>query len=440
MFIHALRRLLVLGLCALPQLLQADALPVTFARSGQRTPLSIHRKGGKGLEKIVLRAFGHQWGEPVAVKDGIADLVPPQVRVPVAFRVTPPTESNVVLAELVVYPDVPVRWDKKDVQLAQLETPPWFNTWTAAVGLPVQRIENAKQLATGHWRLLEKPGLLIVGPKAIGGNVGAASRLAVDHSTNVLVLEDDWLRVNERSCQSVLSPKQMTGPLADMRTWHWPLLPRFSGHALRILNRQTWIAGPEYPWVEEIRSSQKGTEPFRTVMSYVPWQEQLGRTEIADTLFLRLLTETASGAKDRPALDRRWCLVYPNPKDIAASQRPVLAAAAPVLGDAESQDVRAYVVDLRGDTSISADFFKENIAVRKIEARIGPETPLLILGDNAALDGWKWLAPDRLQHRSPQPGVFWWPDHSLPSTSNQQLQLMQFFTDRDISLGDVLQE
>ena len=54
---------------------------------------------------------------------------------------------------------------------------------------------------------------------------------------------------------------------------------------------------------------------------------------MADELFLRLLTETAKGAKDRPPLDGRWCLLYPAAKEIKADERPVLAAAHEIGGD-----------------------------------------------------------------------------------------------------------
>ena len=48
-----------------------------------------------------------------------------------------------------------------------------------------------------------------------------------------------------------------------------------------------------------------------------------------------------------------------------------------------------------------------------IEDRIGGGVPLLILGDNRILDTWKWLKLDRRRHRSPRPGVLWWPDRYL---------------------------
>ena len=144
----------------------------------------------------------------------------------------------------------------------------------------------------------EKPGLLILGRKAAGSDSVVACRLAAEHKINVLVLDADWFGRNEMaSREMVLLPKHMTGALADLQTQNWSLPPTFRRRALRILNRQTWIAGPECPLVEEIRCPQRGAESLRMVFSYLPWQQQLGRAEMADALFLRTLTETAKGRK-----------------------------------------------------------------------------------------------------------------------------------------------
>jgi hypothetical protein len=450
--------LLTLWLVATPWALRAEELPIAFARSGQKVTLSVGGDDGKIGGSVTLWTFGQQWGEPVALKSGAVEVVAPRVRVPVVFRLIPTHDSKVVLGELVVYPDRPIPWDK-DTQLVAVGTPDWFDTWSKAVGLPIKKFKELESLNSGNWRMLEKPALLILGRKGDRSNLPERPggyfaqirpvsffRLAAEHKINVLVLETDWFRGNETiSREIVLSPKHMTGALADLQTQNWSLPPAFRQRAVRISNRQTWIAGPEYPLVEEIRSRQGGTESFRMVWSCLPWQQQLGRTEMADELFLRLLTETAKGAKDRPPLDGRWRLLYPTAKDIKAGECPVLAAAlksaeANVGNEAESRGIRAYVLDLRGKKSPPSDFFEGTGAARTIEARIGTQSPLLILGDNPILDTWKWLELDRSHHRSPRPGVLWWPDNSLPPSIDSQLRLMQLFTEWNISLETISQE
>ena len=165
---------------------------------------------------------------------------------------------------------------------------------------------------------------------------------------------------------------------------------------------------------------------------------------MADVLLLRLLTEAARGAKQRPPLDGRWRLLYPPAKDIKAGVRPVLAAAlkaeagseedAALAEEAGPGEIRGYVIDLRGKTAPPQDLF-EHSGMKNIEDRIGGGVPLLILGDNRILDAWKWLKPDRRHHRSPRPGVLWWPQPSLPSSVSDQLRLMQLFTEWNVSLA-----
>ena len=443
--------------------MHAAELPVVFARSGQKIAVSVGGDHRKTLGGAVLWAYGHVWGEPVMEKGGVVELTAPEVRVPVAFQVVSvnPADGSyrgmseatakLIHGELVVYPE---RWNErkerkdwgKHTQWVTAGTPVWFDTWAEVVGLPVKKFQEIKSLDAGHWRMLEKPGLLIVGSETPGNSPATVHRLSADYSINVLTLRTDWFHNNETTSREiVLSPKHMTGALADLQTQNWPLPPAFWQRTVRISNRQPWIAGPEHPLVEEIRSPQKGGESLRTVFSYLPWQRQLGRKEMADELFLRLLTETAKGAKDRPPLDGRWLLLYPAVKDIKAGDRPVLAAAlksaeTDVGGEAKSPDIHAYVLDLCGTTAPPADFFEGTGILKTVEGRIGTPSPLLILGDSPMLDTWKWPELDRQHHRSPRPGVVWWPDSSVPPSLDSQLRLMQLFTEWNISLEDISQE
>ena len=441
--------LLAFWLAAVPWPLAAEELPILFARSGQKAAIPVRGDDGKSGRPVALWAFGQRWGEPATVKSGAVEFVAPKVRVPVVFRLIPADGKGAVLAELVVYPDRPVAWDK-NIQLLAIDTPEWFDTWREAVGLPVRKFQRPQSLNAGNWPVLEKPGLLIVGRKAAGNDSAVLDRFAVEHTMNVLVLESDWFGGNETASREiVLAPKNMTGPLADLQTQTWSLPPTFRQRVLRISNRQTWIAGPGFPLVEEIRSPLHGIESQRIVWSYLPWQGQLGRAEMADELFLRLLKETAKGAAGRAPLDGRWRLLYPEAKDIKPGDRPVLAAALKSVqtdagGENEPRKVRGYVLDLRGETPPPADFFADAAAMKMIEARIGAQSPLVILGDKAVLDTWKWLGLDRAGQQpatraSPRcrPGVVWWPDNSLPPSLESQLRLMQLFTEWNISLGNI---
>jgi hypothetical protein len=434
--------LLALWLLAAPAVLRADDLPVVFARSGRNVTIPV---GGSDGKAVALWTLGQRWGEPTAVHNGMVDLVAPGVRAPLVFRLMPTDGSKVGLAELVVFPNQPVPWDK-DTQLLAFGVPNWFDTWSEAVGLPVQKLKDVKTLAAGNWRMLEKPAILILGPEAAGHGSQLACKLASEHKISVLVLETDWFSRNRTLIrEAAVLPKQMQGTLAALQTQEWPLPPVFGQRAVCVLNRQTWIAGPEHPLVEEIRGPQPAAAALRIVFSYLPWPEQLGHTEAADQLLLRLLAEVAKGAKGRPPLDGRWVLLCPAATEIKAAERPVLAAAmksaeSDAVGRAEPQKVRACVLDLRGKASPAVDFLEDAVAVKAIEAQIGPRAPLLILGDSQMLDAWKWLRLDRPRRQSMQPGIVWLPDNSLPPSIDSQLRLMQLFTEWNIRLDDISQE
>jgi hypothetical protein len=428
----------------------ADEPPVTFARGGQKMTLlapEYHRWPGTPI----LFAYGRVWAKAVMEKDGAMVFQTPQVRVPVVFQVVSLTEDGTFRGlpgaaafhappgEVIVYPDRPIPWEKK-LRLVAVGAADWFQNWSNAVGLPVQTFKDLKSLRTGKWQVPEKPALVILG----GGVFADGPSVAGEYKVNTLTLDKDWRAANERIVANfAVLPKCMGGPLADLASQSWPLPPRFSRRALEVMNRQTWIAGPEHPLVEEIRSPSKGSESFRAVVSYLPWQRQLGRSGVADELFLRVLSEAARGAKGRPPLDGRWLLLYPPAKTLKAEERPVLAAASKSRvpdGVSQGQKTHAYVLDLRGKTPPPADFFGTTESIRTAEARVGERTPLLILGDSPLLDHWKWLKLDRPHGCSPRPGVVWRPDSSLPPSMDSQLRLMQFFTEWNISLGELPRE
>ena len=353
-------RFCILTLCLIAtsgSLRAADESPIVFARSGQkvllRAPIGYQRDQDGPLE---LWAFDKSWGEQTVVKDGKAEFIAPSVRVPIAFQLR---LGNRISRSLVVYPDRPVPWDK-DTDYVVVGASDWFASWAKAMDMPVEFSDNTYMLECVNWHPRKKRGLLILDSPSLRESPIMALKLAVRHGTNVLWFGIDWYKCNNTVTRyGVLSPKQMVGPLSDFQTENWRLPPEFDRKILWIVNRQTWIAGPENPWVEEIRIPKNGMEQLRVVGSYLPWQQQLGRNEVADVLFLRLLTEVAKGAEGRAPLDGRWRLLYPTAKDIKADERPVLAAAmksADLGGAAESHGIRGYVLDLRGKNAAAFGF------------------------------------------------------------------------------------
>lgn len=422
--------------------LRANDLPMVFARSGQKARLPVSDAGGQADQRFSLWALGRQWGEELSAKDGAIEIVAPQVRVPVAFQLVSSRQSErAAHAELLVYPDRPISWgDKlKKIQFLAVGVPEWFIHWVNATRFPGD-IHQEWPLNLGEWRQPSTDALLIVGKGVVGKHLAGVRQLAADRNTEVLVLDAEWLGDSQGEERLFpLMPGQMTGPLTDLQTQDWATPPRFEDRVLRIINRRTWIAGPEHPLVEEVFDRSEANEESRMVFNYIPWQRQLGRSEVADGLFVRLLTEASKRPGDRPTWTGRWRLVYPTIKEIKAGERPVLAAAMKSnvevnRNGTDSPVANAYVLDLRGKAAPSSNLLDESAELKMIEARIGAASPLLILGDHPILDTWKWLELDRMHHRSARPGVVWWSDDSLPPCQTSRLRLMELFTKWNIFL------
>lgn len=450
------RLMLVLSLAA-PSAIRAAEPPVVFARAGRDAAVPLGADHGPAGRPVVLWAFGRAWTEPAKADGGVLRVAAPKVRVPVVLRVVPAGDEKTTFGELVVYPDRPVAWEKK-LRLAAAAAPDWFDTWSQAVGLPVERLQGPKSLDFDA-RRGDKPSLVLLGRKAAGAGPAVVCRLAAGQRVNVLVLEADWFgKAAAAQGAFAVTAKEMAGPLADWHQQRWALPPGFRRRALPwpgIVNRQAWITGgaQTLPLVEELMAfgPQKGAASLRTVLSYLPWQEQLGRCEVADILFLKVLSDAAAGAKGRRPLEGRWCLLYPPAKEIKPGTRPVLAAAlsSAVAGPGEDtaapaaapgRPLRGYVLDLRGKTPPPDSLWRPAGRLKAIEDSISAKTPLLILGDHPRLDGWKWLRLDRRRHRSPRPGVLWWPEGSLPPSAADGGRLMQLFTEWGIRLKSPLQE
>jgi hypothetical protein len=437
--------------------LPADEPSTVFAHSGQELTLSLEGEISPRDGAVLLSAYGRSWGEAARMEGGRVQLVAPSVRSPVVFRLVFVGAKGAVVGELVVYPEGWVSWDKderlpqvKETQFVAVNAPAWFESWADAVGLAVEEMPGAESLASRHWRTPEKPSLLILGRKAAGAGPTDTAKLAALYRSNVLVLEADWFGKPVPDIEAIeIHPKHARAALADLQSQNWALPASFRGSAEPwpdILNRRSWIDGGEYPAVEEIRTGEKRSESLRIVLSYLPWQDQLGRCEVADELLLRVLSETAQGVKEVERWDGRWCLLYPAVEKIKKDRCPVLAAALKSVEEksdtstatpagARRCGVRGYVLDLRGSTA-PENLLDELDVERAVEPRIRESVPLLILGDSPLLDSWRWLKRDRQKSQSLRPGVIWWPDSTLPPSLSGELRLMGLLTEWDVFLGE----
>ena len=154
------------------------------------------------------------------------------------------------------------------------------------------------------------------GPRAAGRSPAASAAEAVEIRRSTYGCAASWFLVSEAPRpSSVVAAKYLAGTLPIGKASNGRCRPSFAAMARfwpAVCNRQTWIAGKELPLVEEIRRWPKGAESLRMVLSYLPWQEQLGSREMADVLLLRLLSEAARGASSaRPGTAAGACCIRP---------------------------------------------------------------------------------------------------------------------------------
>ena len=133
------------------------------------------------------------------------------------------------------------------------------------------------------------------------------AKLAGMKNVTVIVLDADWF--GDSAGPVDVSPAQMRDWLADIARQRWPAPLKFSSHRRPwpgIVNRWAWIADDAgLPLVEQVQRffAPEGASPFdkfgnpnfyrQVILSYLPWEQQLGRCEVADATFLTMLAASA---------------------------------------------------------------------------------------------------------------------------------------------------
>ena len=429
--------------------------PVTFARGGQEVRVSLHPFGWPALTElnVVLSAFSRTWSglAPVAVTSASAwaRMAVPKVRVPTVFSVI--DQNRRIVGELVAYPAQDVAWDEKIVLLAAgAPEGAWFRQWATAIGLPVTRLSDGAKLPDDLPRpSQDQQALLILGGSRTGKNLSDVARLVENTRINVLVLEADWF--GDAAGPAAVGGGQMRGDLLAItgkQTWAGML--EFRSHRQPcgiIANRWAWIADRDgLPLVEAMAvagTPSAATHPV--VLSYVPWAEQLGRSESADATFLAILSAAAKAAA-REVVGHPVEFIYPQKTELNGKDRPVLSAvrsAEPVPREDEKADYNPpiyYILDLRGKDRIQhPDGDLSEMCRNSIEHR-QPSCKLIILGDDQMLDEWKWLKLDRAKKTVNRPDVVWLSDDDLPPSKEGRIRLMLKFTELGVLLRTPEQE
>ena len=326
------------------------------------------------------------------------------------------------------YPDRDVGWGKKIVLQAP-GTPKWFNQWARAVGLPVRWLEESKNLANMATAKEDEKSLLILGKSSAGESLGQLLAAYSKHDCNLLVLEAKWF--GTPAGPVAVRARHMHAGLAEIGKQSWAKSLAFSFHRNPlggIVNRWPWTDGPDGPLVEQVQRSTLGLlaqQHCPVVLSYLPWQCQLGRNDLADQMLLALLEASAraKGAELASAIGWVW------PERIEPEDRPVLTRA---CNPQSHKRGHVFVLDVRGDGFPADHQWKGGQAWE--------QTKMLILGDDKRLDESKWLKLDRAKKIAHRPGVVWLSDDELPPSRKNQIRLMHELTQLGVPLARPGQE
>jgi hypothetical protein len=447
----------------------ALSIPITFARGGRQTEmflLPVPFGHGRIEKAVVLTAFGRTWSPLTDVTQTSAatraTVAVPNVRVPTIFSVVD-TRKRVV-GEVLAYPDRDVEWDRK-ITLYASGAPRWFQQWAAATGLPVKPVAPG-DLPSANLAPVDGKGksLLILGWGTAGSDMPDAAKLAKDRKTNVLVLEAGWF--GGAAGPVSVAPARMSGGLNEMARQRWALALKFTSHRAAwggVASRWAWIVDEQgLPLVEEVRplsdeelrllpagepqiyDKKPEIEPSpKALVSYVPWQQELARSESADVTLLALLSAAANAPKSSAY---PWHPVefpnnvWPDPKTCACPVLLAVRSGGSWKRQGRPNDMPRHVpptylvLDLRGQakgpfTEISLSEYCQQGLGGKTEAI------LLILGDDKMLDEWEWLKLDRAKKTVNCPEVIWLSDDEMPPSRDGQIRLMLKLTELGVPLA-----
>jgi hypothetical protein len=374
-----------------------------FARSGDRVVL-------KGVETLRFHRFELKPSEGQT-------FTLPSVRAPLVFKGH--DRSGREVTELVVYPDEYKVWGRegfRPIRVRCQDAPAWFEQWADATG----RVETTSALGT-------QPLVLVLGKDAAGDGPRCVLAVMERHRADAaLVLEADWYGPSEPAPYS-MRLDALSGPYSEELELLGDLSPlRFSDRhqpAPALVNRRPCLGvKEELPLVEELLMD--GSK--RVLVSYLPWQRRLGRSEQAEILFSAIIEQLVRLASEpqEPLRDAWLNLVWPQHADFVDSERPILHA---LLQLQQPMARTLHVADLRGEPIPVA---KRSELIRALEHR-----PLLVLGTDPMLTAkgagvvfgqrsTKWEAGSPETTPAPFPDVFWIEDDRLPPDEAGRYRLM----------------
>ncbi|MGD9126939.1 MAG: hypothetical protein PVH19_06130, partial [Planctomycetia bacterium] len=260
---------------------QTQPQKVFFARSGQRVTIP---------GAVQLRYLNATL--PVVSHRGVPMFTIPKLRAPCVLGAY--NDSGKLVREFVAYPEkiTTIGPEPEQTFLAEMVDPPdWFLQWSEAT-----RLFEKKKTPDSPDAEEEKPRLLILGPEATGHSTDVVRGLLKEKGLKTaLVFNPRWSGPDSKKPKRFDLAKAK-GPLLENYQALGDLSPlvfsQIQTPSPKIMNRIAWLrpVKDELPYVEELLTTER---KYRILVSYIPWEEQLGRSDQMDHLLRHLLVKAA---------------------------------------------------------------------------------------------------------------------------------------------------
>jgi hypothetical protein len=325
-------------------------------------------------------------------------FVMPSVRGPLIL--TGLDHSGRDVAEFVVYPDE-VKPGVEPISVKCTGTPIWFEQWADATS----RAETSKDPKGAST-------LLVVGAGEAGDRPESVLTLVERYDVKtVLVLEASWYG------QPTNDPFRWTtlhSPYGEKATLPGGgsavVFPNRRRPTPALVNRRPClVVKGDALILEELLLSKEA----HVVVSYLPWEAQLGRREEVDALFYSTVQHAARLGSEpfKSYPDSGVTLQWPRSRDVLETERPVVHA---LTSRRSRRKNTVHLVDLRGAPI--------QLAKRTQLRAVLRHRPLVILGTDPMLEAADYK----------QPEVRWIADDAIPPREGARRRLMEELTDAGV--------
>lgn len=404
----------------------ATQVPIDFHASGADVSVSVNASDGDSIDVV---AFGAPLIEGLNVKDGAVHFRVPEIHSRTVLDLLNHRRADVITGQVVAYPPNLHVWGDAKIEVCTLGTPPWFVQWANAMGMAQTQFLSADALRRSTAKH-DHQRIIVLGRESGIDHPNECIEVARMCAANVVVLEANWYEKRVRKAVA-LQDLELENPLKNLGKWTWRDLPGFESvwrPSLFWMNR-TVVANDSENVLIEIFMQPDDSQVM--VASFVPWEEQVGRSDTADAFLATLLLES-SRAKAPESFDGRL-RIHAGDRSWPDEQRPVLsrASSASILAP-DSQTV--HVVDVRGDLRNGLTAGRINGLQRSAKGEF-----VLLLGDDSIL---------RDVRRLPKPNVIptkqsttiWLDADNLPPKPADQEALMRVLTAFRIPLNSTLEQ